>query len=248
VGTHVKITRDQIRNYYVTIMNEFNCNSVGLFASPVTKIRDIVGYEKVVDVWKEKLLDKVDFNQTSHSGYPLHIAREGLTNYYNHGSILDKFEELSELKQNLTDAANHVWQEVLNYDSELIIVQSWLNESRTGAEQPFHNHGNSVFCGTLYVNIDTALVFERQQLDAPGPILMMKPNLNRPNSYGETYHYSHVSIPVETGSCLFWPSQLRHGYMNQKEELRLSLSFNMMPSRIDDFYTFNVESVFTGTA
>lgn len=229
-------------------MNEFNCNSVGLFATPVVKVRDIVGYEKVVDVWKEKLVDKVDLNQTSHSGYPLHIVQDNLINYYNHGSILDRFEELSELKQNLVDAANHVWQEVLNYDSELIIVQSWLNESRTGAEQPFHNHANSMFCGTLYVNIDTGLVFERQQVDCVGSILVNKPNLNRPNRYGENYHFSHISIPVETGSCLFWPSQLRHGYTAQEEELRLSLSFNMMPSRIDDFYSFNIESAFTGTA
>ena len=229
-------------------MNEFSCNTVGLFATPVTKIRDIVGYEKVVDVWKEKLHDKVDFNQTSCTGFPIHIAREGLTNYYNHGSILDKFEELSELKQNLVDAANHVWQEVMNQDSELIIIQSWLNETTKGGEQPFHHHGNCVFCGTLYLNIDTSLVFERSLGDSPSSVFVLNPNLQRPNSYQYSYHHDHISIPVEPGSCLFWPSQLKHGYLKQEEELRLSLSFNMLPSRIDDFYTFNVESAFAGTA
>ena len=225
-------------------MSLFEHDTIGVFATPITKIKNIQNYSKVLEVLENKIEGKVDVEQVVESGFIKHPHSYNITSYYNHGSILHTYEELNELKDELTHAANFVWHDVMNYDSDLIIVQSWLNDAKQGAMQRTHNHRNCMLCGTLYLNMESTLVFENYKDSTDCSTLFEKPNVDRVNSYGYDFHQQFVSMTSMPGEVLFWPSYVYHGYMNKRMNRRLSLSFNLMPSRINDFYTFKSNCAF----
>jgi uncharacterized protein (TIGR02466 family) len=141
-------------------------------------------------------------------------------------SIDDNFldnDELSDVKQLLTDSVNEYFKEAINpnKDTKLYITISWLNVSQNGESHHVHHHPNSIVSGVLY--IDT---HEEDTISFGTPNPNMFGNLIFSGNPNVLYDWI---IPVRNGRLLMFPSTLNHHVPprpNTCKGTRISLSFN----------------------
>jgi uncharacterized protein (TIGR02466 family) len=210
-------------------------NTVGLFATPLVKI-ELSGIDDA----------KQYFYQTIYSEASRLANIEGdpdayqLSHFHQERSIFKAHPQLAWLKKQIEEAATFAYQELLNFQQSgpLKITNAWFNLSQPGGAQSMHSHANSLLSGTLYLHTDdkTDITFFHPLLTpSVHPELYDKPS-NRKNDFGLCYHHKEVVVGVSAGQCLFWPSSLKHGYLNNRTPNRLSLSFNLMPEYLNDIY------------
>jgi uncharacterized protein (TIGR02466 family) len=141
-------------------------------------------------------------------------------------SIDDNFldnDELSDVKQLLTDSVNEYFKEAVNpnKDTKLYITISWLNVSQNGESHHVHHHQNSIVSGVLY--IDT---HEEDKISFGTPNTNMFGNLIFSGNSNVLYDWI---IPATTGRLILFPSTLKHSVPprpNTCKGTRISLSFN----------------------
>ncbi len=208
-----------------------------IFASPVFKLK-INGAAAARDVFRTKLQDGASDDIRDEQG--------ALSHYHSRNNIFEEVPELAKLGEALTKAGNFVYHELMNFKDSgpLHVTNAWINLCELGGVQPMHNHANCLLCGTFYLHADanTKLSFEHPQF-APSAYteLYDKPS-DSPNAHGLKFHQRTAQFGVEAGECLFWPSNLRHGYGANQTPGRLSLSFNMMPDKLNVDYKLRPES------
>ena len=135
-------------------------------------------------------------------------------------SIDDNFldnDELSDVKQLLTDSVNEYFKEAVNpnKDTKLYITISWLNVSQNGESHHVHHHQNSIVSGVLY--IDT---HEEDKISFINPRYDMFGNFNFSQDW---------IFPATTDRLILFPSTLKHSVPprpNTCKGTRISLSFN----------------------
>jgi len=202
-----------------------------LYCQPVTLFK--VNVEGVAEFFETVIKPKFpNQERETHS-------QGNLANYHNEENIFEIYDELKPLKKELLDAAHFVYQEILNYDNELRFTNAWINECGIGGYQDNHNHCNSVLSGTVYLRTDenTNIVFPNQHYSSNiVPHISNDPNQEKENKYGYYYHKSTATFHVSDGDCMIWPSQLPHGYRNNQTPGRLSLSFNLFPTKLNCLY------------
>jgi len=206
--------------------------TIGLFAQPLTRMN--VNVDGVAEYFDSVI--KVDGGK---SNQHRNIGSPGLVHYHDHTNIFRLYDQLADLESELLKAANFVYHDVMNHDSELGFTNVWFNECDVGSFQFMHNHCNAVLCGTLYIRTDenTFIQFENPfGVSETACNLSDSSNLSRANPFGYHFHFPRAKINVENGVCLFWPSYLRHGYTDNKTPGRLSLSFNLMPRDFTGLY------------
>ena len=177
-------------------------------------------------------------------------SRGELSHYHSRadgGGLFARHPDLAPLKDALETAGSFVYRELLNYadSGPMRVTHAWFNLCEIGGSQSAHNHTNSLLSGTLYLHADaqTHLDFFHP-LDAPSLHAELHDVASdAPNAHGLSFHKRRSRIRVAAGDCLFWPSALRHGYTDNRTPGRLSLSFNMMPERLNIDY-----QPFTGSA
>lgn len=113
------------------------------------------------------------------------------------------------------------------------IAHAWVNRASEGAFQPMHMHGNSIVSGVYYLRAhrdNSPLIFEKSEINT-SPYLAVSPAKQTP------FNSNRVAMPVESGICFLFPSNIRHGYdvPNAGGE-RASLAFNVMLTGIGRFY------------
>lgn len=204
-----------------------------LFATPVFKI-PIPGTEGALSVFETRVKE---------TEIPGIIDQQGvLSHFYSRGNVFDEFAELRDLGQMLIEAGDFVYRELMNYTKSgpLKITNAWFNLCEIGGAQPMHAHVNCLLCGTLYLRADdnTKLYFENPQSIPSHHAEMFDMPDDAANRHGLKFHQQQAQFPVQSGDCLFWPARLRHGYSANKTPGRLSLSFNMMPERLNVDYKF----------
>jgi len=163
-----------------------------------------------------------------------------LSHFNNDFDVFGQYPELTWLKEEIEKSADFVYQKLLNYKQSgaMKVSSAWFNLAQVGAAQTRHAHANSLLSGTLYLNTDvnTSITFYHpRSAGSPYPELFDQAVQSR-NEYGLRYHFDKVEVTVKQGECLFWPSQLLHGYENNKTPNRLSFSFNLMPERMNSVY------------
>ena len=209
-----------------------NHQTIGLFASPVTRIDiDVNGVAK--------FFDTVIKDNGGKSNQDRWFGDNGLVHYHNHENVFNLYDELADLGNEILNAANFVYKDVMNHDSDLFITNAWFNECQVGSSQFMHTHGNSVLSGTLYIRTDENTYIDFQTpygMSEVANTLSDDPNMDKDNKYGYIYHFQHCNITVGNGVCLFWPSYMKHGYHNNQTPNRLSLSFNLMPKSFNSMY------------
>ena len=101
------------------------------------------------------------------------------------------------------------------------ITQSWLNYTEMNESHHIHRHVNSYLSGVLYINADKAhdeITFEQDRYDQ---IKLSTTALN-------PFNYDALSLPVESGDVVMFPSRLSHLVTKKKgKNTRISLSFNV---------------------
>ena len=133
-------------------------------------------------------------------------------------------DELSDVKQILTDSVNEYFKKVVNpnKDTKLYITISWLNVTENGESHHAHIHPNSIVSGVLY--IDTC---EEDTISFLSPKTDMFGHFNfsaNPNMISNEWLY-----PATTGRLIVFPSTLKHMVSprpNICKGKRISISFN----------------------
>jgi uncharacterized protein (TIGR02466 family) len=209
-----------------------NHKTVGLFAQPVTRIDlDVNGVAN--------FFDTVVKSSGGETNQDRGFGDTGLVHYHNETNVFKLYDELKDLGNEILDAANFVYQDVMNHTSKLFFTNAWFNECSVGSSQFMHTHGNSVLSGTLYIRTDENTNIQFQTPFGASEVsntLEDTPDTDRRNKFGYVYHFHHCNFNVRDGVCLFWPSYMKHGYHNNQTPNRLSLSFNLMPESFNSMY------------
>jgi len=157
------------------------------------------------------------------------------------GTSVSVIEEFQELKEWVKKCSIDFIVDVCGYElrSDVVITDSWLNECFSGGSQKFHFHSNSFISGTYYVNYDqnlhAPLQFKRYSLDSSTRQSISLPRKN-PNQYS-----TDAAIFPEEGELVLWESHVTHGYENNANDERISLSVNIIPEILDTgIYKFKI--------
>ena len=164
-----------------------------------------------------------------------------LTHWYSHDSeTLESFNNFNLISNWMLDKVSE-YAKQMGYNCKLICTEIWINVNKGGI-QYFHNHTNSYFSSTLYVDFDQedhpALTFDR-------PDGSYKPTLELKADSTNVYNAESFTPNIQSGSMLIWPSQLQHGYYAEDKWLRkkhrVSISANYMPETINNgVYKFKI--------
>lgn len=211
-------------------METFNFETFSLFPIPVIKVK--IDIEKIEDFFYSKII---------HTDNILESPDGLLSHYHNNDHVLSLHEELQPLSEEILKNANIVYKELLNYteSSDLKFTNSWFNLADIGATQIKHIHSNCVLSGTLYLNVDersTICFYSPKSIQSTVHNTISDEAVQEENEHGLTFHYNEANIQLENGDCLFWPSYLQHGYVDNPTPSRLSLSFNLLPERTNSLY------------
>ena len=110
------------------------------------------------------------------------------------------------------------------------VTDSWFNISDKGGYQHPHQHSNSYLSCIYYVNFDP-------KEDHVNTHFMKDENMHFPSMpslhilRGKYTDYNQDNqVVVNEGELIIFPSQIIHGYGNNKGDNRITLSMNMMPT------------------
>jgi len=182
---------------------------VNLFPIPV-------GSSQICEALNKKILAFMNSNK-------IELRVDFLGNYMSTDEKFLDNDELSDVKQALTDSVNEYFKKVVNpnKDTKIYITISWVNTIENGKSHHMHYHPNSIISGVLY--LDTC---EEDTISFINP---------QKDMFGNFNFSEHSNIPGEwmfpatTGKLLIFPSTLEHYVAprpNTCKGRRISLSFN----------------------
>ncbi len=118
-------------------------------------------------------------------------------------------------------------------------LQGWANVNRAGDYHNLHNHPHSYLSGTYYVRVPTVWPPRRGRADLdPGAISFFdpRPQANVVAIRNDGQVNPEHRIDPRAGMMLLWPSFLHHlVHPNLSDELRISISFNVILKWSDDY-------------
>lgn len=130
---------------------------------------------------------------------------------------------ISWINDSIADVYNDIYEEP--YAQGLQVSDAWLNRSETGDETLLHTHPWSIISGVLYITGDdgSTIFVQNNPYDTVNQMSMSK-----------RYHIKQ-ECPIANGTMILFPSTLQHFVpVNRSREVRHTLSFNTMPSAVDD--------------
>ena len=198
-------------------------NVIDVFPSPVY-VEHYPEKDFIKSITKQ-MLSEGEISPNTYCSDLFHLGNNSQTSIL-YEDFFDGFREW------IINNATYFIEAVMGYriDDSLLITDSWINISKKGAYQHPHYHTNSFVSGTYYVSIDEdAAPLEFNYCDiAP---YSQKQNLILEKSVATKYN-SDVQMDVKEGNLLLWPSNLTHGFCNNKSDERISISFNIMPTQM----------------
>jgi len=134
--------------------------------------------------------------------------------------ILEKLE-LRRIKEIITTEIKEYFNNLMHYEFEIYITNSWCNIARHGEGQTLHNHANSIISGVFYLDVNTSQPSITFVNTVPPFLLNM-----RAMQYN-TFNSLEFDIPVEDGEIILFPSQCFHYVKsNLTDKDRISIAFN----------------------
>ena len=117
---------------------------------------------------------------------------------------------------------NDIYEEP--YAQGLQVSDAWLNRSETGDETLLHTHPWSIISGVLYITGDdgSTVFVQNNPYDTVNQMSMPK-----------RYHIKQ-ECPIANGTMIMFPSTLQHFVPVNRSREASHLSFNTMPSAVDD--------------
>ena len=143
------------------------------------------------------------------------------------GKTNDLLNSLPDLKETLLSLVSTHNDNSFNYTSRTDIVESYLELAQEQAIYAPHEHANSVYSCTYFINFDnsihSSLKFRRHIFST------FYPSLQLPSSQQTPFNMPEVLVPHTEGDLLIYPSNLTHGYESNPSDQRITLSFNIAP-------------------
>ncbi len=167
-------------------------------------------------------------------------SRDDMTVEYASENLFSRSEPAIEwLKQCINKTvADYFKKMAVSYDVEWSI-QGWANVNRIGDYHNLHNHPHSYLSGTYYIAVPDSNEKARGRSDLnPGAISFFdpRPQANMTAVAGDGQIDPEYRILPKPGMLLLWPSFLHHlVHPNLSEELRVSISFNVLLKNTADY-------------
>lgn len=185
-------------------------------------------------VYKSKL--GIDFTEKQMKHLLKNVERKSLLPRNPGGNAVsanDRILEHSSMKSIKAQIQNHInyWFETSIKPStkvKLAITQSWLSLTLQGESHHRHNHANSILSGVVYIS-----VAENDGINFVRPGGMQANMFNEdgrwhiPLKENTYFNSSTITVPVQKGDIILFPSQLHHEVPVLQENMkRISLPFN----------------------
>jgi len=132
-------------------------------------------------------------------------------------------KKLKSLKKMLEQQIEIYANTFLRYKNKFQITTSWFTNAKKDGYSEYHNHSNSMFSGTFYIqaNIEQdKIAFENYN----NPTWLLEPTENT------IYNCRQYNFNVYPGFLILFPSETYHRIQpNLNSEERISLAFNIIP-------------------
>jgi len=204
-------------NLTETIANQQE--TYGVFPIPVSKIKlaNHETYKKQILNW----MSTQDFlKQHGREAICFNVLQVGPTNQL----LLD----LPDLAQDILDAVNKHNDNAHKYASNLAISESYLELHNKGAIYAPHEHSNCLFSLTYFVNYDVErhayLKFRRNVSSMHYPVIQIDSKEMTP------YNMTEATFNMAEGDVVIYPANMTHGYDNNYNDERITLTANIVPS------------------
>ena len=136
--------------------------------------------------------------------------------------VLDK-PELANVRAFIEAKLHKFVTEIMASTDKLVITQSWLNKNKKGESHHEHVHPNSMVSGVWYPQIHEQLPPIQFRSKHQRDVSLQTEKYN-------TFNSATFMLPMKRGELILFPSNLTHSVpVNNKEEERISLSFNSWP-------------------
>ena len=178
---------------------------------------------------KDTILAEIEEQEVNKLSYN---ANSKQLKHVGHYSILHDDERHGRFRNWCEQQAEYYAKEVKgDYIQETVqVTDSWYNISDKGGYQHPHQHANSYLSCIYYVNFDP-------KEDHVNTHFMKDENMHFPSMpslhilRGKYTDYNQDNqVVVNEGELIIFPSQIIHGYGNNKGDNRITLSMNMMPT------------------
>lgn len=195
---------------------------IGLFPTPVMRVEGLLGAQDVQALAQDAVgstsLTNAYSDRLSHTPVVGDQANSLFARLG--GLVLPKVEEFGEA----------LFGEVMKWQ----IKEIWVNVLEPGGHQAVHTHANSFISGVVYLtgaHPSANLVFHK----AIGGTNFIFGN-NNPNARVNAFNAGKWAMPVtNAGDLVMFPSYLLHEVPMNRGERRISVAFNAIPERLDNF-------------
>lgn len=153
--------------------------------------------------------------------YKLSSAKQILGTKLSNDKFILEQPELQRLKNILLDEIKEYFNNVMGYEFEIYITNSWYNIAGYTEGQTLHNHANSIVSGVFYLNVN----------DSQPSITFVNPTppflLNMRSTQYNMFNSLEFDIPLEDNNVILFPSQCFHYVKsNPTSNDRISIAFN----------------------
>ena len=128
--------------------------------------------------------------------------------------------QMAKIKNCLQHAINNYTKDVMQYDCETQITESWISTQPKGASLCSHNHPNSFISGVMYFTNegDVPIIFEG-----------VKETIQPTVKTSSPFNSRTWKISGKKGGYILFPSSLEHRVEENTHDMdRMSLSFNTL--------------------
>jgi|TARA_B110000977_G_C10907215_1_gene427728 uncharacterized protein (TIGR02466 family) len=153
--------------------------------------------------------------------YSTDIFLQNLGNGLSFNEFLLNDPKFKRLKQLCLDHAQEYFTDIMKYDYDLHMTNSWLNVTQSGQEHMLHNHTNSMVSGVLYLKTSDSTPSISFNNLSPAFLLNLKPEEHT------MFNSMEWELPVEDNCIVLFPSQCFHYVKkNTSNNERVSIAFN----------------------
>ncbi len=195
---------------------------IGLFPTPVVRVEKFLSDELISSLLAE--IQKSPKLSNAFSDRLSHTPIAGVDGN-------DMFSTLGELvTPAVAEFGEVLFGEPLNWQ----IKEIWVNALEPGGRQAIHTHANSFISGVLYLTHShpSANIVFHKSLGGTNFIF----SNHHKNAHVNAYNGSKWAMPeITPGDLVMFPSYLLHEVPINQGERRISIAFNAIPDRLDNF-------------
>lgn len=195
---------------------------IGLFPTPVMRVEGLLGADEVGALASE-VADRTSLTN-AYSDLLSHTPVGGAQS----NSLLARLGPL--VLPKVAEFGEVLFGEALDWQ----IKETWVNVLEPGGHQAVHTHANSFISGVVYLtpaHPSANLVFHKS-IGGSGYLFG---NAN-PNARINAFNGGKWAMPeTGAGDLVMFPSYLLHEVPVNRGERRISVAFNAIPDRLDNF-------------